>query len=148
MLGMRLSTDLLTGLLFLALGGFAIVYGWHYPTGTAARMGPGYYPLLVSSGLIVLGAILFIRSFIWPGENVGTITLRPLFFVLLGTFVFGLLVERTGFVLASFVLVFAARLADRDFRLVEVALLAAVLVAFVAALFWLGLSLPLKPFAF
>jgi putative tricarboxylic transport membrane protein len=148
MLRMSLSTDLLTGLLFFALGGCAIVYGWHYPTGTAARMGPGYYPFVVSSGLLLLGAILIIRSFFVASETIGSIALRPLFFVLLGTLAFGLLVERTGFVVASFVVVFAARLADRDFRLLEVTLLATFLVAFVAALFWLGLSLPLKPFVF
>ena len=148
MLRVRLSTDLLTGLLFLALGGFAIVYGWHYPIGTAARMGPGYYPLAVSLGLVLLGAVLIIRSFFVASETIGSIALRPLIFVLLGTLAFGLLVERTGFVIASFVVVFAARLADRDFRLIEVTLLAAFLVAFVGALFWLGLSLPLKPFVF
>jgi hypothetical protein len=59
----RLSTDFLTGLLFLALGSFAIIYGSRYPIGTASRMGPGYYPLLVSSGLVLLGCILVIRSF-------------------------------------------------------------------------------------
>ena len=37
----RLSADLLTGLLFVALGGFAIIYGSRYAPGTAARMGPG-----------------------------------------------------------------------------------------------------------
>jgi len=148
MLRIRLSTDLLTGLLFLALGGFAIIYGWNYPVGSAVRMGPGYYPLLVSCGLALLGTILIIRSFFLPGETIGTIALRPLLFVLIGTLVFGLLVERTGFVLASIVLVFAARLADRDFRFTEVALLAALLIALIAGLFWLGLSLPLKPFVF
>jgi putative tricarboxylic transport membrane protein len=141
----RLSTDLLTGLLFLALAAFALAYGWSYPMGTAARIGPGYYPTLVASGLILLGLVLVVRSFFVPSDTIGEISLRPLFFVLLGTLVFGLMVEHSGFVLASIVLVFAARLADRDFRFVEVALLAGVLVAFIAALFWIGLSLPLKP---
>jgi hypothetical protein len=144
----RLTTDLLTGLLFLGLGAFAIIYGWNYPIGTAARMGPGYYPMILASGLILLGSILVGRSFVTGNDDdtLGEIAVRPLVFVLAGTLAFGLVVERTGFILASFLLIFAARLADRDFRLVEVTMLAAVLVVFIGALFWLGLSLPLKPF--
>ena len=142
----RLTSDLLTGLLFVSLGAFAILYGWNYPAGTAARMGPGYYPTLIACGLILLGAILLGRAFLTQGEAIGTIALRPLLAVLAGTLAFALLVERAGFVLAGIVLVAVVRLADRDFRLIEVAALALGLVAFVAALFWFGLSLPLKPF--
>lgn len=144
----RLTTDLLTELMFLALGAFAIIYGWNYPLGTAARIGPGYFPKMLAAGLILFGVILVARSFISRSdeEAIGTISVRPLFFVLAGTLAFSLLVEPAGFVLASFVLVFAARFADNDFRLVEVTVLAAVLVVFIAALFWLGLSLPLQPF--
>ncbi|MGH6783377.1 MAG: tripartite tricarboxylate transporter TctB family protein [Sphingomicrobium sp.] len=138
----------MTGLLFLALGGFAIIYGARYAFGSAARMGPGFYPLVVSSGLVLLGIILVVRSFLRPGEAIETINWRPLFFVLLGTLAFALLVERAGFVLAAVLLIFAARLADGGFRWLEVMVLAAALVAFVAALFWLGLSLPLRPFPF
>jgi len=144
----RLTTDLLTGLLFLGLGTFAITYGWNYPIGTAARMGPGYFPWIVAAGLLLLGGILVGRSILIENEAdvLGEVAVRPLLTVLAGTLAFALMVERFGFVLTGFVLVFAARLADRDFRLVEVTILAAVLVAFVAAMFWLGLSLPLRPF--
>jgi hypothetical protein len=144
----RLSTDFITGLLFLAFGGFVIIYGSRYPLGTAARMGAGFYPALVSYALVLLGAILVIRSLFRPGEALEAFNPRPLFFVLVGTLAFALLVERSGFVLAAVILVFAARLADRDFRWGEVTILAGVLVAFIGALFWLGLSLPLKPFVF
>lgn len=142
----RLSTDLVTGLLFVSLGLFAIVYGWNYPLGTPARIGPGYYPMLVSSGLVLLGLILVGRSFFTPGDRIEGISLRPLLFVLTGTILFGLLVEKAGFVISAILVVVLARLADRDFRPLEVAVLALGLVSFVAALFWLGLSLPLRPF--
>lgn len=141
----RISTDLLTGLLFVSLGLFAIAYGWNYPLGTPARIGPGYFPLLISSVLVLLGLILVVRSFFNPGDRLEGIALRPLLFVLLGTFLFGLLVEKTGFIITAVLVVVLARFADRDFRPLEVALLAAVLVAFVTALFWFGLSLPLRP---
>jgi hypothetical protein len=140
----RLSTDFLTGLLFLALGAFAIIYGSRYPIGTASRMGPGYYPLLVSSGLVLLGIVLVVRSFFLAGDELEAINPRPLFFVLIGTLAFGLLIEHSGFVLAGILVVFLSRFADRDFRLLEVSVLAACLVAFIAGLFHFGLGLPLK----
>jgi hypothetical protein len=140
----RLSTDLLTGLLFLALGGAAMIYGSRYPLGTAARMGPGYYPLLASSGLILLGLVLVARSFLKAAGEVGPVNLRPLILILAGTLAFGLLIDRAGLIVAGLVLVFAARLADRDFRPLEVTILAVCLVAFTLAIFRYGLGMPLR----
>ena len=140
----RLSTDLLTGVLFLALGAFAIIYGLRYPLGTAARMGPGYYPLLASSGLVLLGLVLVVRSFMATAGEVGGINMRPLILILAGTLAFGLLIDRAGLIVAGLVLVFAARLADKDFRPVEVAVLAVCLVAFTLAIFRYGLGMPLR----
>ena len=139
----RLSTDLLSGVLFLALGAFAMIYGSRYPLGTAARMGPGYYPLLASSGLVLLGVVLVVRSFVTTAAEVGVINLRP-FLILAGTLAFGLLIDRAGLIIAGLVLVFAARLADRDFRPLEVAILAVCLVAFALAIFRYDLGMPLR----
>ena len=49
----------ISGLIFVAFGVAAIVLGSAYPLGTAARMGPGYFPRILGIGLlIVLGAAL------------------------------------------------------------------------------------------
>jgi hypothetical protein len=140
----RLTTDLLTGLLFLGLGGFVLVYGARYPIGSAVRMGPGYFPRLISSGLALLGLVLIIRSLLRGGETLGAIALRPLVVVLLGTFAFGLLIERAGFWLASIALVFASRLVERELRVAEVAGLALVLTALITVIFRYGLGLPMQ----
>jgi putative tricarboxylic transport membrane protein len=140
----RLSTDFLTGLLFLAIGAFAVIYGSRYSLGTAARMGPGYYPLLASSGLVLLGLVLVVRSFLTTTEEVAAINVRPLVLILAGTLAFGLLIDRAGLIIAGLLLVFAARLADRDFRPWEVTVLAVCLVAFTLAIFRYGLGMPLR----
>ena len=141
----RLTTDLLTGLLFLAFGLFVIVYGSRYPLGTTARMGPGYYPLLASSGLALLGVILIGRSLVrGGGGEVSAINLRPLLLILLGTLAFGLLIERLGFLAASLALVVLTRFAERDIRLPETAALALGLTAFTTAIFWYALGMPLR----
>jgi hypothetical protein len=138
----RLTTDFLTGVLFLALGGFAIIYGSRYAVGTAARMGPGYFPLIASSGIVLLGIVLVVRSLLRGGEGLGSVHVRPLALVLLGTFLFGLTIERFGLLVAGSILVIASRLADRDFRIVEVGLLALGLVLLAAGIFQYGLGLP------
>jgi hypothetical protein len=98
--------------------------------------------------LTLLGGILIVRSWFRPGELVDVISLRPLLFVLIGTVSFGALIERTGLLPASVVLIIAGRLARPDFRIVEVLLLAIGLAAAAALLFVyaLGLSVKLHPF--
>ena len=140
----RLSADLLTGLLFVALGGFAIVYGSRYAPGTAARMGPGYFPMLVSAGLTLIGVVLVVRSLLATGEALGAIGWRPLMLVLAGVLAFGLLIDRLGLLAAGIALIVAARLADRDFRWLETALLATGLTLAAAGVFLYGLGLPIK----
>lgn len=141
---LRLSTDLVTGLLFIALGSFAMIYGSRYALGTAARMGPGYFPFVVSFALTLIGAILTMRSFVLSGDTIGTIGWRPLAFVLGGTLLFGLLIDRVGLLAAGVLLILSARLADRDFRPIESVILSVSLVAVTAAIFLHGLGLPIK----
>jgi hypothetical protein len=140
----RLSTDLLTGVLFIALGAFAIIYGSRYAIGTPARMRAGFFPLIISSGLVLTGLVLVVRSFIAGGESLGSIAWRPLAFVLAGVLAFGLLIDRLGLFVAGILLVVAARLADRDSQPVETALLAIGLTLSAAAVFLYGLGLPIR----
>jgi hypothetical protein len=137
-----LSTDLLTGLALIALGVFAIGYGWHYAVGSAARMGPGFYPRLVSLALIAVGAGLVVRSVVRKADELGTIELRPVALVLVGTVLFGLFIERTGLVVSAVMLIVLARLAGQEFRPGEVFLLCLGLVLFAGAVFWYGFALP------
>jgi hypothetical protein len=141
----RLTADLLTGLLFLAFGLFVVIYGSRYPLGTLQRMGPGYYPLLASSGLVVLGVVLVGRSVVkGGGDMLSAINVRPLLLILLGTLAFGLLIERVGFLAASLAAVILTRFAERDVRLAETAALALGLTAFTTAIFWYALGMPLR----
>ena len=52
----REPKDFWAGVMFFAFGVAAIVIGTAYPVGTAARMGPGYFPRILGILLIVLGA--------------------------------------------------------------------------------------------
>jgi len=144
-MNIRNSSDLLTAILFLAVGFAALLYGGeHYAVGTPKRMGPGFFPALLSIGLIIVGAILLLQAIFDPDEAVGKVDIRPVLLVLAGTFLFGLLIEPAGLLIAATVLVFATRLADRTFSFVETAILAVALMAVTSGLFWYALGLPLR----
>ena len=52
------STDLAAGLLLMAIAAF---FGWQtldLEIGTSLRMGPGYFPMVLSGLLFVLGALV------------------------------------------------------------------------------------------
>lgn len=142
-MNIRISADFLTGLLFCSLSAVAIIIGSDYPIGTTARMGAGYFPLLVSAGLSVLGAVLIVRSFLTETEEVGEVDPRPLLMLAASILLFGLLIESWGFPLAGLAVVIGARVAGRHYKPLETALLAAALVAFCLLLFAYGLGLNL-----
>ncbi|MFD2031907.1 tripartite tricarboxylate transporter TctB family protein [Ancylobacter dichloromethanicus] len=129
--------------MFCGLGATAIIIGSKYPIGTAARMGAGYFPLLVSVGLIILGVVLLARSFLGETEEVGEVDPRPLLVMLVSVLLFGLLIEDWGFPLAGAVVVVGASLAGRAFKPIETGLLAVGLVVFCTLLFSYGLGLNL-----
>lgn len=69
--------------------------------GSISRMGPGYLPMLLSYGLIIIGAMIAIRA-IWQGESrIDPGYWRPMVFVLGSILVFALLIPRGGLVLST-----------------------------------------------
>jgi hypothetical protein len=143
-MNIRISTDVATGAFFCILGAGAIYIGAGYPMGSAARMGPGYFPFLVSVGLIMIGLFLLGRSIVTESTTIGQIALRPLLTVVASTLAFGLLIEDWGFPLAGLVLVGGVCFARPGLRPIEIILLVVGLVGFCILLFayLLGLNLP------
>jgi Tripartite tricarboxylate transporter TctB family len=143
----RNPSDFYAGLLFMAFGVAALVIAQSYAPGTAARMGPGYFPRLLGSLLVGLGAL---QSLIALRANAPASTewrFRPLLVVLLSVSVFILLAPWVGLVLATLALVLVSSAASPEFRWRE-ALLSGALQGVAAALvfiYGLKLSLPVWP---
>jgi hypothetical protein len=143
----RNPKDFYAGLMFIAFGVVALVGGAGYALGTAARMGPGYFPRILGILLVVLGAMLALRAVRLQGVAVPRFHWRPLLIVLGSVVLFGLIVERAGLFVSTVVLIFVASTASREFRWKE-ALASGVFFALLAiAVFVLGLdlSLPVWP---
>lgn len=140
----RSPSDFWCGLLFIAIGVAVAILAQNYRLGTAARMGPGYFPTLLGMLLALLGASLAVPAFAVDGERVQRFHLRPLLFVLLAIAAFGVALPYLGFAAAVVALVVVAGFADPDLRPLEIAGVAAFLVVFSILIFVVLLGLPIR----
>jgi hypothetical protein len=136
------NKNFMSGLFFLGTGGLGIFVAQDYPMGSALRMGPGYFPIVLSGMLILFGIYCFIQGMLNPERLLHNWSPRALFILPIATLVFGLLMEHAGFIPALIVLVFISAYAGREFKFWEVLLMAIGLTIGSWALFIWGLGLP------
>ncbi len=136
------NRDFLSGLVLLGLGVLAFATALNYPMGTASRMGPGYFPIVLSGMLIGLGVALALMALRRMEPRMEPFRLRPLFFAVLSVVLFGLLLERVGLVISAVVVVLVSCLGGGRPRVVESLALAAFLAFGVVALFVYALNIP------
>jgi len=136
------SKDFWGGAMLIAIGAAAMVIARDYPFGTALRMGPGYFPTVLGAVLALFGLYLVGKGVLTSDPIEGNWSLRALVIVPLSLVLFGLLMDRAGFIPALVVLIFGSAAAGAEFKLVEVALLTVVLTAFAVVVFIWGLGLP------
>ena len=136
------NKDLWGGLMLIGIGAAAMWLARDYAFGTSLRMGPGYFPTVLGGVLIVFGVILLGRA-LRNGERIARgWSVRALILLPLSLLLFGVLVERAGLVPALLALVVGSAAAGSEFKLGEVAALAAALILFSIAVFIWGLDLP------
>jgi hypothetical protein len=132
----------LAGIMFLAIGGVAIYLAQDYPMGSALRMGPGYFPIVLGGVMGLFGIYELIIGVLKPAAVQGNWSLRALIILPLAAVVFGVLMEHAGFIPANIALVFISALASNEFKFMEVLLLSLGLCLGCTALFIWGLGLP------
>lgn len=140
----RGQRDFGIGVIYLALGLAGFIIARNYNFGTAGRMGPGYFPTIISSLLIVFGMVTVGRGLFRDGTAIGAINWKGIFLVTLSVCAFGYLLERAGVVIALLSLVLISAAASERFRL-EIRAIAGLvaLIAFCAVVFVEGLGLPM-----
>ncbi|MFT4173209.1 MAG: tripartite tricarboxylate transporter TctB family protein [Rhodocyclaceae bacterium] len=139
------NQDTLAGLLFIICGlAFAIGAG-AYDMGSAARMGPGYFPRLLGAVLVLLGIGVYLGGWRSPAQaGGGRFPLRPLLAICAAIAVFAVLLKPAGLALASAALVAVSSFGQTRPRWGEVALAALALTVAAVAVFAYGLKLPLN----
>lgn len=139
----RNTRDVFAGLLFMAFGAVALVMAQSYAIGTAARMGPGYFPRLLGFLLLGLGALQFalgLRSRVAAPMDLHW---RPLAILLVSVSLFIFLTPWLGLAASALLLVLVSSTASQEFRWKEALIAGVVLGAAAAALFVRGLGVPL-----
>jgi predicted outer membrane lipoprotein len=150
--------DFFSGLMFAIIGGGFAWGATSYSVGTGARMGPGYFPLLLGILLAILGAFTVFYSLVEhteDGDKVGKFVWRPIVYVLGANVAFGILlaglpsfgIPAMGLIVAIFALVIIASKAGDGFDLKEVLILATVLSvgSYLAFIVLLKLQMPVWP---
>jgi hypothetical protein len=140
----RAPKDFWSGVMFCGFAAVALLAARGYAPGTAGKMGPGYFPLLLGGVLAGLGLILVGRSLVLAGEAVPRIHLLPLAVIAGAVALFGAMIEYCGLVISLAVLTVLTAWAGAQFRVMETVALAAVLIVFSVGVFFYALGLPLN----
>ena len=148
----RNRKDFWAGLLFAAFGLFFSGFGTRYTFGSAARMGPGYFPTVLGVLLIVLGVAIALAALSPKAEehHVAKFDWRTIALVLGSVVLFGVLLNRAGLVIALIAVVMVSSYASHEFGWKAALVNTVVLIALCLAVFVYALSLqfPLWPTMF
>jgi hypothetical protein len=142
----RNPKDFWTGIIFMAFGGAAVIFGREYPFGTTFKMGPGYFPTVLGALLALVGLITSLRGLLRSGTAVGAFAYREMFLVLAATVLFGLLLRAAGLIVAVMLLVVVSAYASRYFRWGIAMALGVGMSAFCVLVFVKALGLPIPMF--
>ncbi|MFZ2738953.1 MAG: tripartite tricarboxylate transporter TctB family protein [Burkholderiaceae bacterium] len=130
--------DFFSGLMFAVIGIAFALGARNYSLGSGARMGPGYFPMLLGILLALLGAIVMFNAMVIEtegGEKVGKWAWKPIAYVLGANVVFGILlaglpsikVPAMGLIVGIYALTIISSMAESHFRWKPVLILATVL---------------------
>ncbi|MEK9803226.1 MAG: tripartite tricarboxylate transporter TctB family protein [Curvibacter sp.] len=144
--------------MFTTVGIIFAVGATNYNIGTGARMGPGYFPLMLGILLAFLGALIMFQGVVSrseTGDKLGSVAWRPLCFIIGANVLFGILLgglpsiglPSMGLIAAIYGLTIVSSLAGDRFKITEVLIVATALAAISYGAFvkLLNLQFPVWP---
>ena len=142
MLRIKSPQDVGAAVVFMAIGLAGVYFGRDLALGTAARMGPGYFPVILSWTIFGIGVVVGFKGLTIEGPRIEPVQLRPILVIVAAILAFGYLIEKLGLAITAALLTVLAGYARRDVSLWETLLLAAGLALFCVGLFVYALSQP------
>jgi hypothetical protein len=150
--------DFASGLVYTIIGA-AFAYGaTSYTIGSAARMGPGYFPLLLGIILALIGSVVLFQSLAVEtpdGDHIGGWAWKPLTYIIVGNLLFGILLgglpsiklPAMGLIIAIYGTTVVVSMAGDEFKLKEGLILATILsvISYLAFIMLLKLQFPVWP---
>jgi hypothetical protein len=145
----RHPKDFLAGVMFVFFGAAAMALSFGLTIGSAAKMGPGYFPLVLGGFLVVLGAVVLLKGVAGTRRSTGwpILQLKPVAIILVSVVLFSQILKPLGLLLSTAALVVLSSRASHEFRWKEALLNAAALTAIVLVVFvyFLDFQLPVWP---
>ncbi|HXV22961.1 MAG TPA: tripartite tricarboxylate transporter TctB family protein [Alphaproteobacteria bacterium] len=138
--------DLLAGAVFVALGLAFLVGALGLERGTAFRMGPGYFPLVLAGLLVLIGAAIAIRA-LREQETVihmHAVPWRGLVLILAAPVLFGFTVRGLGLLPAIAMVALISSFASRRMKPLLAGAITVLLTLFCVLVFNVGLGLPIR----
>jgi hypothetical protein len=149
--------DAIAGVFLIIVGATFAIAARHYPFGTMARFGAGFFPFWLGIVLASLGVLLAVSSSLGAGAGKPGIAavlvamdLRSFAAVVGSVVLFGLILTRLGLLLSVVILVLVSSLGSRELRWGSTLAAAVLLAVGCSAVFvyGLGLIVPVLPAAF
>ena len=150
--------DFFSGLMFAAMGVAFAVGSLNYNVGEGARMGPGYFPLMLGFLLAVMGSVGAVAALVSSKaevDRVGRWAWKPLACVLGANLAFGVAlgglpsigVPSLGLIAGIYILVLVSSLAAETYKVSHVLTLATILAvgSYLAFVALLKLQIPVWP---
>ena len=149
-LKIRNQRDFGAGILYICTGLFFAVVARQYQMGTAAKMGPGYFPFWLGVLMALLGLLVLVKSLSAKAtiESIPKFNWRIIGLITGSVILYGILLPIMGFAVAVLVLVFMSASASHEFHWKGTLINAVFLIAFTYSVFVVGLKLqfPVLPF--
>ena len=142
--------DFYSGVMFVVVGVVFAIGATNYSMGSSAKPGAGYFPLILSVLMAILGVMVLFKAVTIDtegGNPIGKIAWRPLLVVVASIIVFGLALPTLGMFITIPLLIVLVSLAGDEFSWKGVVANCAVLTASSWGIFIWGLKLtiPLTP---
>ena len=157
-MNIKSQKDFFSGLMFMGMG---VAFAWGattYNVGSGARMGPGYFPLMLGVLMAILGAVITFKSLVVEvegGDKIGKWAWKPLVYIILANLMFGALLAGLpsvklpafGMIVAIYALTFVSSMAEPGWKVKNTFILATVLAAgsYLAFVVVLKLQFPIWP---
>lgn len=157
-MAIKSQKDFFSGLLFSVCGAAFALGARNYNIGEGARMGPGYFPLMLGIILAGLGLLIMVNAMREgppDGDKIGSWAWKPLLLIIGANLVFGVLLgglpsigfPSFGLIVAIYAVVIISSMASEKFTLKGSLLLATVLAvgSYLAFIVVLKLQIPVWP---
>lgn len=145
----RNQRDFGAGIMYMVIGLFFTIVATQYPMGTAAKMGPGYFPFWLGILMTLIGLLVLVKSMGAKAaiESIPKFNWKIIAQITGSVVLYALLLPRMGFLVAVVVLVLVSAGASKEFTWKGSLINAAFLVTFTYSVFVVGLKLqfPLLP---